>query len=138
MFLDTSLQTRIASWRKFRIQLEVSKDPFQDTINLWDTAPRIDRYLEPWDSQHWPTPWELLKENRFCPIAIPLMMGWTLKLTDRFKQSNVLIKICIDHSVQRYYNVLYIDSMVLNYEHKPVDASTLPESLIVQYSKELF
>lgn len=134
MFLDTDTETRILLWREFRTQLEVSKDPLQDTINLWNSAPRIDHYLDAWNSQHWPTPWELLKENRFCPISIPLMMGWTLKLTERFKKDNILIKICIDHTTQMYYNVVMVSNNVLNYDTtKAVSMESLPNSLHVQY-----
>jgi len=134
MFLDTNTETRILLWREFRTQLEVSKDPLQDTINLWNSAPRIDHYLDSWNSQHWPTPWELLKENRFCPISIPLMMGWTLKLTERFKKDNILIKICIDHTTQMYYNVVMVSNNVLNYDTtKAVSIESLPTSLHVQY-----
>jgi len=138
MFLDTDTESRILLWREFRTQLEVSKDPFQDTINLWNSAPRIDHHLDAWNSQHWPTPWELLKENRFCPIAIPLMIGWTLKLTERFKKDDVLIKICIDHTTQMYYNVTVISNTVLNYEtNKAVSMEMLPDSLHVQYQRQL-
>jgi len=138
MFIDTDLESRIFEWRKFREQLEVSKTPYQDTVTLWGQAPRIDRLLEPWDSQRWPTPWELLKENRYCPIAIPLMMGWTLKLTTRFSTDNILIKICIDHNNQRYYNIVEVDNYVLNYKNDVVvRKDDLPSSLLTQYHTEL-
>lgn len=136
-FIETSVDSRITQWRDFRTQLEVSKDPLQETQDLWNNAPVINRYLDPWDSQQWPTPWELLKENRFCPVGIPLMMGWTLKLTTRFSQAPVLIKISIDHTEQRYYNLCYVGDKVLNYTNKVVDAKELTDNLIVQFQQEL-
>lgn len=137
-FIDTSIDSRLTQWREFRTQLEVSKDPLQEVQDLWRSAPIVNKYLETWNVQHWPTPWELLKENRFCPIAIPLMMGWTLKLTERFKKDDVLIKICIDHTTQMYYNITVISNTVLNYEtNKAVSMEMLPDSLHVQYQRQL-
>lgn len=137
-FIETSVDSRITQWREFRKQLEVSKDPFQETQDLWNSAPVINRYLDPWDSQRWPTPWELLQENRFCPVAIPLMMGWTLKLTTKFSETPVLIKISIDHTEQRYYNLCYVGDKVLNYNsQRVVDVTELTDNLVVQFQQEL-
>ena len=137
MFLDTSIDERITRWREFRDQLTNSKEPLQDIVNLWNKAPRTERDLDPWNSQRWPTPWELLEENRFCPVAIPLMMGWTAKLSTRLSTSVVLIKTFIDHSQQRYYNVCMVDDNVLNYEPKVVKEHNLQSTMFCQYSTEI-
>jgi len=136
-FIDASTDSRISQWREFRTQLEVSKDPWQDTQDLWNRAPVIGRGLDPWNSQLWPTPWELIKENRYCPVGIPLMMGWTMKLTTRFSDIPILIKICIDHTQQRYYNLCYVGDKVLNYNDKVVNELELTDNLSVQFQQEL-
>ena len=137
MFLETTVEQRILAWRKFRENLETSKDPLQETMDLWATAPRIDRLLDPWDSQRWSTPWELLEVNRYCPVAIPLMMGWTLKLTTKFSKADILIKSIIDISSQRYYNLLYVDDSVLNYDSTVVKECNLQSTLVCQYTTRI-
>jgi len=137
MFHDTDTDERISLWREFRDNLIHSNNPLEDIVELWSTAPRVEKLLDPWDSQRWPTPWELLKENRFCPVAIPLMMGYTAKLSTKFSQCDVLIKIFIDHKEQRYYNLVLVDNYVLNYGSGITTVDCLPESMHCQYSKAI-
>jgi hypothetical protein len=137
MFLETTVEQRILAWRKFRERLETCDNPLQETMDFWFQAPRINRLLDPWDSQRWNTPWELLKENRFCPVAIPLMMGWTLKLTTKFSKANILIKSIIDISSQRYYNLLYVDDNVLNYGSTVEKEYNLQSNLVCQYQTRI-
>ena len=137
MFLDTTTEQRITHWREFRENLTQSTTPLQDIVDLWKTAPVTERKLDPWSSQRWPTPWELLEENRFCPVAIPLMMGWTAKLSTRLSTSDVLIKLYIDHTEQRYYNVCMVDNNLLNYKQEVVKIEDLQGTMHCQYSTDL-
>ena len=66
MFLDTTTEQRITHWREFRENLTQSTTPLQDIVDLWKTAPVTERNLDPWSSQRWPTPWELLEERFKC------------------------------------------------------------------------
>ena len=138
MFLDTNVDERISQWREFRNTLEECKDPFQRTLDFWLQAPTTDRYLNQHNSQGWPTPWEVLKENRYCPVAIPLMIGWTLKLTTRFTKVPVLIKISIDIKSQRYYNLVEVEDTTIDYENnRVVISSELPDTVVCQEVVEL-
>ena len=62
MFLDTNTDERITQWRTFRDTLEECVDPYKASLDFWKTAPVTDKYLNPFNSQQWPTPWELIKE----------------------------------------------------------------------------
>ena len=137
MFLETTAEQRILAWRNFRESLETCDSPLQQTMDFWSKAPSINRLLDPWDSQRWSTPWELLEENRFCPVAIPLMMGWTLKLTTKFSKADILIKSIIDISSQRYYNLLYVDDNVLNYGSTVEKEYNLQSNLVCQYQARI-
>jgi hypothetical protein len=138
MFLDTNVEERITQWRKFRDTLEECNDPYTRTLEFWKQAPRIDKYLNQYNSQEWPTPWEVLKENRFCPVAIPLMIGWTMKLTTRFTKVPVLIKISIDIRTQRYYNLVQVESTIIDYENNIICISSeLPDTIVCQEVVEL-
>ena len=138
MFLDTNVEERITQWRDFRNTLEDCKDPFTKTLEFWNKAPRIDKYINQYNSQEWPTPWEVLKENRFCPVAIPLMIGWTLKLTTRFTKVPVLIKISIDIRTQRYYNLVQVENTIIDYENNIICISSeLSDSIVCQEVVEL-
>ena len=138
MFLDTNVDERITQWREFRNTLEECNKPFHRTLEFWEKAPVTIKYLNQHNSQEWPTPWELLKENRFCPVAIPLMIGWTLKLTTRFTEVPVLIKISIDIKSQRYYNLVEVENTIIDYENNSiVISSELPDTVVCQEVVEL-
>ena len=138
MFLDTNVDKRITIWREFRNTLESCTNPYQRTLEFWQQAPVTEKYLNQYNSQQWPTPWELLKENRFCPVAIPLMIGWTLKLTTRFTKVPVLIKISIDIKSQRYYNLVEVENTIIDYENNSiVISSELPDTVVCQEVVEL-
>jgi len=138
MFLDTNVEERITQWRKFRDTLEACEDPYKSALDFWNKAPRIDKYLNQYNSQEWPTPWEVLKQNRYCPVAIPLMIGWTLKLTTKFTKEPVLIKISIDHKTKRVYNLVNIKDKIIDWENNMVCISSeLPSSVVCQEVVEL-
>ena len=120
MFLDTDTHERITQWREFRNTLEECEDPFRRTLKFWERAPVTNKHLNQHNSQEWPTPWELLKQNRFCPVGIPLMIGYSLKLTTRFSQVPVLIKISIDIKSQRYYNLVEVENTIIDYENRSI------------------
>ena len=138
MFLDTSVDERITLWREFRNTLEECNDPFQRTLEFWQKAPVTEKYLNQYNSQEWPTPWEVLKQNRYCPVAIPLMIGWTLKLTTKFTKEPVLIKISIDHKTKRVYNLVNVKDKIIDWENNMVCISSkLPSSVVCQEVVEL-
>jgi hypothetical protein len=138
MFLDTDVDERISQWREFRNTINDCEDPFTRTLEFWNKAPRIDKYLNQYNSQEWPTPWEVLKQNRYCPVAIPLMIGWTLKLTTKFTKEPVLIKISIDHKTKRVYNLVNIKDKIIDWENNMVCISSkLPSSVVCQEVVEL-
>ena len=138
MFLDTTTDERITQWRTFRDTLEECIDPYRASLEFSKTAPVTDKYLNPYNSQQWPTPWELIKENRYCPVGIPLMIGHTLKLTTRFTKTSVLIKIYIDHTTKRYYNVVKVCDNIIDYDNDSVCISSdLPDSMVCQETIEL-
>jgi hypothetical protein len=138
MFVDTNLDERITLWREFRNTLEDCIDPTTKCLEFWQHAPRTDKYLNRFNSQEWPTPWEILKENRYCPVAIPLMIGWTMKLTTRFTKAPVLIKISIDIKSQRYYNLVEVENTIIDYENNSiVISSELPDTVVCQEVVEL-
>tara|TARA_X000000950_G_C13917912_1_gene661884 strand:- start:587 stop:787 length:201 start_codon:yes stop_codon:yes gene_type:complete len=66
------------------------------------------------------------------------MIGWTLKLTTRFTKTPVLIKISIDHSTKRYYNLVKVDNTLIDYENNSVCISSeLPDTVVCQETIEL-
>ena len=79
---------RLEAWKEFRENLELSDDPFTDTLNLWKQAPYVSDYLDPYNPETWPDAWHLVIDNRLDRLGIILGMYYTLKLTRRLMDSN--------------------------------------------------
>ena len=62
------------------------------------------------------------------------MIGWTLKLTKKYKDSKIELKTLVDFNQTREYNVLYIDdTWVINYnDNGPITLKDIPDSFSIE------
>jgi len=70
------------------------------------------------------TPWEIIENNKYDDFTKALMIGWTLKLTNKYKNSKIELKTLVDSNRTREYNLIYVDdSWVINYnDNGPIPA----------------
>ncbi len=126
----TETDERLHLWFEFRQSLEVSQDPLQDLIDFWDQAPRIphNHLIDPYFERDWPTPWEIIERNKYDDFTISLMMGWSLLMTEKFKNSQIEIQTVVDDQSKRIYNIVCIDnSWALNFQdHQAVEMNSIP------------
>lgn len=111
--LDTE---RLRAWYEFRLGLETSQDPLQDTIDFYSKAPLVSITMDPYDAATWLDPWELLNENLYCEFAIILAIGYTLSLTDRFSDTKKEIHIITNKEIAQTKYLLYIGDSVIGYQ----------------------
>lgn len=121
MFDERGIE-RLSKWKEFRNSLETSERPFEDTIDLWNKAPFVFPFLNPLSSNTWPGPWELVMISRLDDLAIALGIMYTLKLTQRFMESEFEIHMSIreDRPNANRYFVVVNNRHVLNYEYGKV------------------
>jgi hypothetical protein len=75
-------QTRLRAWHDLREKLKDYdiKQKCIEVDNFWQQCPQVAYYLHPIDIPQWPSPWELLADNNYCPYARALGMIYTLVL----------------------------------------------------------
>jgi hypothetical protein len=129
MFNFKKYEDRLASWSRFREVLETSKDPVQEAIDYYDSAPRVSINTDPWDNKTWPTPWELVAENQYCNFCILLGVCYSLQLTKHFtgKEFEIYIGTNIEKSKTMY--VLQIGNDVVTVEQNGNDIKKQANSL---------
>jgi hypothetical protein len=127
---------RLSLWSNHRRDLESTENPFELLLEFWSSAPYVpyNRQIDPYNPRRWPTPWEIIVENKYDDFTKALMMAWTLKLTDKFKDSKIEIKTYTDERKSRQYNLIFIDEeWVINYNddsvNRPID---IPDSLMIE------
>ena len=103
-------EDRLSAWKSFRNGLETAKDPIQDVINLYNTAPIVSIHIDPYDRFTWPDPWTLIYENSYCEFATILGKAYTLQLTERFSQKQFEIHTCIDREKSELMHLLLVEN----------------------------
>jgi hypothetical protein len=127
---------RLSEWKSLRDTINHSDDPLLTVAEFWGKAPvipynhRIDQY----NHKSWPTPWEIIVDNRYDDFTLGLMIGYTLKLTEKFANSKVELRTMVDQDRTKLYNLVYIDDeTVLNYNKwNSIKAQDIPESFLLE------
>jgi hypothetical protein len=121
---------RLKAWAEFRNYLETASDPHEAVAQLYSQTPRVKVYSDPYDQTTWPSPWELIEENEYCPINQLLGVAYSLGLTERFKDWQPKITIELDKKDKCVYYLLYHDDKVYGFEDdRWIPAKNLPKSL---------
>lgn len=129
---QASPEERLKYWRDFRKELEHLDDLecLQAVVDWWKMAPLSTRSIDPYYSDEWPDPWQLLYEGDFDENSIALGMAYTLhlmewpchiKLVQDINQSFLGLVVIVD------------DKHVLNYNYGSVDDhSVLTNSVVLE------
>jgi hypothetical protein len=129
---DQSVNDRLTEWTNHRRQLDESNDPLQAVWDFWHLAPFVphNKKVDPYYHQSWPTPWDIIVDNKYDDFTKALMISWTLKLTKKFQNSKIEIRTLVDSARTRQYNLVYIDEdWVINYnDNGPTHLSEVPDS----------
>lgn len=132
---------RLSAWAEFRTSLNESETPFDDVWEYWKNAPFVpyNHRVDPYNQWGWPTPWEIIIDNHYDDFTRALMIGWSIKLTEKFKESRVELRTIVDKHKNSAYNVIFInDEIAINYlDNGPTSVKNLPESFFVENLIEL-
>lgn len=124
---------RLSKWKTFRESLIDSTDPLYDTQQFWRNPPFVayNSNVDPYNEPSWPTPWEIIVDNKYDDFTKALMIGYTLKLTERYKNSNVALNTYIDIIHNRQYNIICVEELwAVNFnDDRPVLIVDLPVEL---------
>jgi hypothetical protein len=127
-----SVDQRLTEWINCRNTIDQIEEPLQYVWDFWHTAPFIpyNKNIDPFFQRGWPSPWEIIVENKYDDFTRALMIAWTLKLTKKFNNSKIEIRTLVDETHNREYNLVYIDdNWVINYnDNGPIRTSDLVAS----------
>lgn len=121
-----------SQWYELRQRLEWDPNPLDTVANFFESLPKVKIYTDPYDPDTWPTPWELIDENEYCPFNIILGICYTIQLTERFKSCHPKINVVIDNINKTVYYLLIVEDKVYGYDSKWIELKNLPKSLKIQ------
>ncbi len=135
---DKKYEDRLRAWNQFRLSLETSKSPLEDTVDFYSKAPMVSIQVDPWDSSTWLSPWELLYENQYCEFSKILAICYSLQLTNRFMAEEFEIHIYTNNKEAKTYYLLFFQQKVIGYDcTRMVDKDELPPDLQSQITYKM-
>lgn len=133
---EKSVEDRLSAWADLRAELDSSSDPLITAWEFWRHAPFIpyNHNIDPYNHTSWPTPWDIIVDNKYDDFTKSLMIAWTLKYTDRYKNSKIEIKTLVNDRKDCYYNVVCVDDCwAINYnDNGPVSVENIPDSFFLE------
>lgn len=118
---------RLKLWRDFRNNLETSDQPLDECLEFWNKAPISSIATDPYDSDLWPDPWEMILNNTYCEFTKILAIYYTLQLSERFLQSQFEIHITLDREESKLRYLLFVDNQAIGYYYdKCINITELP------------
>ena len=136
-----SVDDRLSDWATFRKQLTTSVSPLEDVWEFWQKSPYIpyNNKVDPYNQKSWPTPWDMIVHNKYDDFTKAIMIGWTILLSDRFKNSKIEIKTLVNDQKTCYYNIVCVDNAIaINYsDNGPVAIENIPGSFFIENIIEL-
>ena len=134
---------RLASWREFRIELQSLNGCAFDDNNLlaslkaisiwWAQAPEVTVAIDPYNSNSWPTIWEIIHQGECCKYSRGLAMAYNMHYLDT--GAHITVDRVYDEKFgDEYLLANYNNQYALNtpYEHvlnlQNVDALKVKES----------
>lgn len=133
---SSDLDSRLAAWSSLRKAIDQCEEPLLEVIDFWNQAPLIphNHQIDPFYPGSWPNPWEILERNVYDDFTKAIMIGYTLLLTETFKNSSIQIRTLVDKQHNKLYNAVYINELcVLNFcDDGVVAASQIPDCCQVE------
>lgn len=107
---------RLSLWREFRKTLGTMnlEDALNATVAWWSFAPISSNVFNAYESDDWPTPWELIWIGEYDEDNIALGMAYTLQLENTAKCELAMVQERKENTAKLV--VLVNDEYVLNYE----------------------
>jgi hypothetical protein len=132
---------RLSSWAQLRTQLDQCDNPYTAVWDFWKSAPFVpyNPDVDPFYPHGWPTPWEIIVENRYDDFTKALMIGYSLKWTKRFENTPIEIHTVVDSAKNMSYNIVCVDNKwAINYEDSgPIEMKNWPDNFLVENLVEL-
>jgi hypothetical protein len=133
---DLEVDDRLSAWANLRHRVELSGDPLTLVWEFWNESPFIpyNNKIDPYYQASWPSPWEIIVDNRYDDFTKALMIGQSLKMTKRFANSVIQLKTLVDKANNRQYNIVSIDEeWAINYnDNGPELLKNIPESFLLE------
>jgi len=130
-------EDRLLIWKRLRDQID-KEESIQLAIDFWNDLPLSSRNIDPYNPETWPGPWEIIEENSYCEYTKVLALGYTLMLTEKFKDWHYEIRLGVDRTQSKLYYILVAGNYVFDFDQeKSIQIIDLPNSIHIEQTHVL-
>lgn len=119
MIFKKSINDRLLAWFELRKKIEIVENPLELVVDFWNQAPftPYNKNINQYDQKSWPTPWQILVDNIYDDFTVALMMSYSIKYTEKYKNTEVKIETLINSNKTQIYNIVIVDNYnIINYQ----------------------
>jgi hypothetical protein len=132
---EVVVDSRLSAWLDLRKQVNQADHPLELVNEFWREVPftAYNREIDQYNPKSWPTPWEIIANNKYDDFTLAIMIGFTLLLTNKYANSYIEVKTMVDKDQKKLYNVVCVDNdWALNYSDGPIKAQDIPDSFHIE------
>jgi hypothetical protein len=123
MIFKKSVEDRLSSWLELRKQVDRVINSTELVAEFWSHAPftPYNKNINQYDPKSWPTPWQILVDNVYDDFTVALMIAFSLKYTEKYRNVPVKIDTLVNNNKNQIYNLVIVNNdAVLNYQPSTV------------------
>lgn len=130
-----TFEQRLTEWNQLRAECSaLPKDRALERINFWWHQTPWCPYRLHWDLQdEWPTPWEILEDNYYCPLTRALGICYTIAITGIVTSAELVATQAGDHLI-----IVDNGQHILNWDANTTVNIELPAQIVHRLSLDYF
>jgi hypothetical protein len=112
MFSSLNPEKRLQGWRNVRSQnFSTAAEVASQFINI----ETVDRYIDCYSPDTWPSPFEIIHEGVFCPTSVTLILSATLFYLQFLESSDIIFPVISNNIDGSTGIVLQSEGLVYNF-----------------------
>lgn len=132
-------QQRLSDWSMIRDIINQEQDPLDILSKIFFYCPRIKTNTDPYKKETWLNGWQLIERNEYDLFDICLLLYYTIKLTDNFKNTSVMIhnayNKAVDSNNHKFSYIFEINGVYLDtHSMEKMSKSQFDKKYVLHYT----
>ena len=132
-------QERLSAWHDIRKHISTLFDPINYLTEIFFYCPRTKTDTDPYKKETWLNGWQLIERNEYDLFEICLLLYYTIKLTDNFKNTSMMIHNAynkmVDSNNHKFSYIFEINGVYLDtHSMEKMSKSQFDKKYVLQYT----
>lgn len=133
---------RLSDWSKIREIVNQEQFPLDYLSKIFFHCPRTKTKTDAFKKETWLDGWQLIERNEYDLFDICLLLSYTIILTERFKNANILIHSCykteFDPNNRKFSYIIEMENVFLDtHSMAKMDKTMFDKTYILHYTTNI-